>query len=197
MKLLHPLSSIPLFACLLSSSALAQKQFEIPFAYVDAAVIQGVPPEVLYAVALQESWDYKHVFVSRSVGKRPWPWTLNVKGKPLIFKSKADACVVLKTSLQKTKIVDVGLAQLNVHYQPQLFGIGGVFENPCDALNPYMNLDAAAELLRARYEVHGNWIIASGRYHRPAGGKPASKYSLSVSKKLQQLGFHNYEFASR
>lgn len=196
MKLFTALNVVALSCSLLSSNVMAQERFEIPFAYINAARVHAVPPEVLYAVALQESVDYSHVFVSRDIGKRPWPWTLNVSGKPKIFKSKADACVVLKSSLTKTKIIDVGLAQLNIHYQPQLFGKGGVFQNPCDGLDPYDNLDEAAKLLRDRFVVHRDWVIAAGRYHRPAGGNPAFKYSLSISKKLKKLGFTDYVYES-
>lgn len=196
MRLLSWLNVIPMACLLFNSNALAQGRFEIPFAYIDAAAMHAVPSEILYAVALQESHDYRNVFVSQHIGQRPWPWTLNVKGKSLMFKSKADACVILKSSLNNTQIIDVGLAQLNVRWQPQLFGIGGVFENPCDALDPYVNLDEAAKLLRERFEVHRNWVVAAGRYHRPAGGDPASKYSLSVSKRLKKLGFSHYEYES-
>jgi len=179
------------------SSALQANDIEkIPSAYIDYAVINGVPPEVLYAVSLQESVDYNHVFVARSVGKRPWPWTLNVRGKSLRFKSKEDACAVLKSSLEVTKIIDVGLTQLNVRYQPQLFGENGIFQDPCDGLNPYDNLNEAAKLLSERFNTHKDWVIAAGRYHRPAGGAPAAKYSQSVARKLQSLGFSHYQYQS-
>ena len=88
----------------------------VPPAYFDAASLHQVPPEVLYAVATAES------VVSLKVGRRPWPWTLNVAGEGFHFATRQAACDALVLALQETRVVDVGIAQLNVRWQPQLFG---------------------------------------------------------------------------
>lgn len=158
------------------------EQPDIPSAYVVAAEDHGVPPAVLYAVASAES------VVSLDAGRRPWPWTLNVAGKSMHFGDRTSACRALTDALETTQIVDVGIAQLNVRWQPQLFGAGQRFADPCDGLNPYANLDEAAALIRAHFDDAGDWLIAAGRYHRPAGGRPAERYRAVVSQELARLG---------
>lgn len=154
----------------------------VPPAYLDAGSLHQVPPEVLYAVATAES------AVSLKTGRRPWPWTLNVAGEGFRFATRQAACSALLLALEETRIVDVGIAQLNVRWQPQLFGAGKRFSNPCDALNPYANLEEAARLLRGHFDATGDWVQAAGRYHRPAGGEPAARYRRLVAAELERQG---------
>lgn len=157
-------------------------QVDIPSAYVVAAEDNGIPPEILYSVASAESQ------LSLDHGPRPWPWTLNVAGKSMRFGDSDSACQALMDALEETQIVDVGIAQLNVRWQPQLFGPGKRFADPCEGLNPYANLDEAAALIRGHYEDSGDWLIAAGRYHRPAGGPHAERYRGVVGRQLARLG---------
>lgn len=168
-------------SCLVAGGAQAEAP-DIPSAYVVAAEDNGIPPEVLYAVAMTESQ------MSLGHAVRPWPWTLNVAGKGYRYDTRSDACTALRSFLQQTRVVDVGIAQLNVRWQPQLFTAGKRFADPCAGLNPYANLDEAAKLIRQHYDASGDWLIAAGRYHRPAGGKPAERYRASVSRQLARLG---------
>lgn len=161
--------------------AFSASRTDIPPAYVVAAQRQGIPPAILYAVATAES------VVTLNAGRRPWPWTLNVAGKALRFGDRSSACAALRDALQRTNVVDVGIAQLNVRWQPQLFGPGRRFADPCDGLDPYANLDEAARLLRQHYDASGDWLIAAGRYHRPAGGRPAERYRSIVRTELLRL----------
>ncbi|WP_416139110.1 transglycosylase SLT domain-containing protein [Halomonas sp. HK25] len=158
------------------------KAASVPPAYFDAASLHQVPPEVLYAVATAES------VVSLEAGRRPWPWTLNVAGEGFHFATRQAACDALVLALKETRVVDVGIAQLNVRWQPQLFGPGKRFPDPCDALDPYANLEEAARLLRGHFDATGNWVQAAGRYHRPAGGEPAARYRRIVAAELERLG---------
>lgn len=153
----------------------------VPPAYFDAASLHQVPPEVLYAVATAES------VVNLKVGRRPWPWTLNVAGEGFQFATREAACDALLLALEETRLVDVGITQLNVRWQPQLFGAGKRFSHPCDALNPYANLEEAARLLRGHFDATGDWVQAAGRYHRPAGGEPAARYRRIVAAELERL----------
>lgn len=154
---------------------------DIPEAYHWAADMHGVPPDILYAVALNES----KIQLDHAV--RPWPWTLNIAGKGYHFASRDEACDALFKGLFETQVIDVGIAQLNVRWQPQLFGAGRRFVDPCDALDPYANLEEAAVLLRQHYEDSGDWLLAAGRYHRPAGGEPAARYRRGIATHLAQL----------
>lgn len=154
----------------------------VPPAYRVAAQAHDVPSALLYAVATVESK------VMLDVGRRPWPWTLNIRGAAYRYSSRADACRALREALRSTSVVDVGIAQLNVRWQPQLFGSGRRFADPCDGLDPYANLEEAARLIRGHFDECGDWIIAAGRYHRPAGGSPAARYRREVFRVLTNLG---------
>lgn len=162
----------------LSSAAAAT---DIPEAYHLAADMHGVPPEILYAVALNESK------IQLDHGVRPWPWTLNIAGKGYHFATRDEACDVLFRSIFETRVIDVGIAQLNIRWQPQLFGAGHRFVDYCDALDPYANLEEAARLLKQHYDESGDWLIATGRYHRPKGGAPAARYRRAIAANLAKL----------
>lgn len=155
---------------------------EVPAAYTQIGQANGVPPEVLYALASTES------VLQLEHARRPWPWTLNVAGEGLRFENRDAACRALEQALTETKIVDVGIAQLNVRWQPQLFGPGERFADPCDGLDPRANLEEAAGILRQHYNNTGDWVAAAGRYHRPAGGAPAARYRRIMASELGRLG---------
>ncbi|WP_237737032.1 lytic transglycosylase domain-containing protein [Serratia fonticola] len=161
---------------LLFSGSLSARELPPP-AYQLAARQADIPSAVLYAVTLQESGI-------RLRGKLiPWPWTLNVAGIPERYSNRIEACVGLQRALKRVpaKRVDVGLGQINVGYQSQHF------DHPCELLNPYRNLKIAATLLREQHVPGENWVIAIGRYHRPAGGAPAESYRRSVQKHLARV----------
>lgn len=148
-----------------------------PPAYQLAAHDAGVPSVVLFAVALQESG-------TRLQGRLiPWPWTLNIAGNAYRYRTRAAACRALRVALPVVGAthVDVGLAQINLGYQHQRF------TDPCDALDPYRNLDAAAVILREQHGAGEDWLIAVGRYHRPAGGAIAARYQRQVAARLERV----------
>lgn len=157
------------------STALAQEV--PPPAYQLAARQAKVPAAVLYAVALQESG------ITRRGRLVPWPWSLNVAGSPRRYATQAEACADLQRVLRHAPStrVDVGLGQVNVGYH------GHRFEHPCDLLDPYRNLATAAEILREHHTPGEDWLVAIGRYHRPAGGAPAARYRRSVHRHLARL----------
>lgn len=150
-----------------------------PAAYQQIARQAGIPAEVLYAVALQESALHLRGQL------RPWPWTLNVAGQPMRFANHRTACQALHQALASTdsKRIDIGLAQINWGYHRQRFS------SPCSALRPTLNLTVAAHLLREHHWHSGDWLLAAGRYHRPAGGTPAARYRAEVARHLARLQF--------
>ncbi|WP_435307282.1 lytic transglycosylase domain-containing protein [Pseudomonas chlororaphis] len=148
-----------------------------PPAYQLAAHAASVPSTVLYAVALQESG-------ARIRGQlRPWPWTLNVAGTSLRYRTRQAACTGLTEALRRTsaKRIDVGLGQINVGHQAHR-GVA-----PCDLLDPYRNLTLAATILSEQHTPGEDWIHAIGRYHRPAGGAPAARYRRDVQRHLTRV----------
>ncbi|UTW12367.1 transglycosylase SLT domain-containing protein [Marinobacterium rhizophilum] len=148
-----------------------------PPAYQLAAQRAGIPSAVLYAVALQESGIRRH---NRLV---PWPWSLNVAGEARRFASRAAACADLHQALQETPPtrIDAGLGQINLGYQKRHY------RHPCNLLDPYRNLAIAATILREQHTPGDDWLLAIGRYHRPAGGAAAARYRLRVAQHLERM----------
>ena len=148
-----------------------------PPAYEAAARSAGVPSDLLFAIALQESGlAYRGRFVA-------WPWTLNVAGTPMRFDRQDVACTALHQALESTTAtrIDIGLAQVNVGYHRHRY------RDACDLLDPYRNLAIAAQILREQYRPGEPWLMAAGRYHRPAGGALAAQYRNAVRQHLSQL----------
>lgn len=148
-----------------------------PPAYQLAAHGAGIPPTVLFAIAQQESG-------LRIRGQLlPWPWTLNIAGQGQRFATRRAACQALLQALAEhdAKRIDSGLGQINLGYHRQRFS------PPCESLDPYRNLAVTAALLREQHDITGDWVLAAGRYHRPAGGAPASHYRSRFAQHLQRI----------
>ncbi|HGW5375684.1 TPA: lytic transglycosylase domain-containing protein [Pseudomonas aeruginosa] len=148
-----------------------------PPAYQLAAHRAGIPSTVLYAVALQESG------LRRGSRLVPWPWTLNVAGEPRRYATRKAACAGLLEALRlyPATRIDAGLGQINLGHQKHRY------RRPCDLLDPYHNLAQVADILREKHTPDEDWLLAIGRYHRPAGGEPAARYRRSVSRHLQRV----------
>ena len=168
-------TALALGLCACASFALAQEV--PPPAYQLAAQQAGVPSPVLYAVALQESG-------ARLRGRLiPWPWTLNVAGRAERYATRAEACAGIRRALARTPAnrIDAGLGQVNLGYHAHRY------TQPCELLDPYRNLAIAAEILREQHTPGEDWLLAIGRYHRPAGGAPAARYRRSVHRHLTRV----------
>ncbi|SMF66181.1 MULTISPECIES: lytic transglycosylase [unclassified Pseudomonas] len=148
-----------------------------PPAYQLAAHDANVPSSVLFAIALQESGTHLR---GRLL---PWPWTLNIAGRPYRFATRQAACHALLQALARhdAKRIDVGLGQTNLGFHGQRFS------SPCEALDPYRNLAVTAALLQEHHATSGDWVSAAGRYHRPAGGTPAARYRAGFSRQLERV----------
>lgn len=150
----------------------------VPSAYQAAALAVGIPSQLLWAVALQESGWHRR---SRLI---PWPWTLNIAGVPERFATRARACQALHRALNRTspKRIDVGLAQVNWGYHHDLV------RSPCELLDPYRNLAVASRLLFELHHEGESWLMTAAHYHRPAGGAEAARYADSLHLRLASLG---------
>ncbi|MGJ5844072.1 lytic transglycosylase domain-containing protein [Pseudomonas aeruginosa] len=168
-------AAVALVLCACTASAFGQEV--PPPAYQLAAQQAGVSSPVLYAVALQESG-------ARLRGRLiPWPWTLNVAGRAERYATRAGACAGIRQALARVPAnrIDAGLGQVNLGYHAQRY------EHPCELLDPYRNLAIAAEILQEQHTPGEDWLIAIGRYHRPAGGAPAARYRRSVHQHLTRV----------
>lgn len=164
-------------AGLLVASGTARAEHTPPLAYQLAARSADVPPSILFAVALQESGM---MLSGRLI---PWPWTLNIAGHAHRYASRVETCSALRRALMRTPgtRVDVGLGQINVGYH------GHRVDEPCELVDPYRNLAISATLLREQHSPGGDWLMAIGRYHRPAGSAPAERYRRSVEQHLMRV----------
>ena len=151
---------------------------EIPPAYRQVALIKGVPADIFYAIALAES--------GRKLGanqpRRPWPWTLNIHGEGLFFSDRHSAWRAVVTALAKQQSsVDIGLMQVNWRYHHRRL------IDPWRALDPYRNLQVAAEILQRCYERSSDWWQAVGCYHSPSNPERAQRYRERVRVHWQSL----------
>jgi soluble lytic murein transglycosylase-like protein len=125
--------------------------------YDEVAVYVGVPPTVLYAMALTESGLYKE---GETV---PWPWTLNIEGKAQRYESREAMFDGLMDALQAGRTsADIGPMQVNWFWQYELVG------SPWTITDPVVNIKMGAVILKSHYLDTGDWWEAVGRYHRPA-----------------------------
>lgn len=142
------------------------------------AAEQKVPQHLLLAIGLVESG------LSHEKTYRPWPWTLNINGKPYYFKTREEAWQKLEKELASGQTnIDVGMMQLNYRYH------GRAFKDSWEMLSPKDNLRVAAGLLRDYWENSRRWIDAAGRYHAPYNTQNANKYRKRVITALQGLNW--------
>ena len=125
----------------------------------------NIPPGLLRAIATQESG--KMVLAAKR--RVSWPWTINVAGQGYYFSTKEKALQSLDYHMRDRGIesVDVGCMQINMKYH------GSHFSGVREAIAPDANIRYAANFLRRRYEIRGNWIDAVSDYHnnrREVGG---------------------------
>lgn len=170
---------------------------DIPRAYQIIADQYGVPVDVFFSIALQESGKSgRNKFL-------PWPWTLNIDEKGYYFETREQAEIALLTAMdaakQNGKIgrVAVGIGQI---YMPSH---ASQFASPIQALDPTNNLNYAAQLLAEHYlntlkEGSPDWWVAVGRYHSPSNKKLANAYQQLVFKKCLRISSrcHAYGAAS-
>ena len=119
----------------------------------------NIPPHILSAIALTESGRTNNYSKTTKV-RTPWPWTANVQGTGRYFKSRTEALLTFKHLIAtNNNMFDVGCMQINWHYHKE------AFNSIEEALDPYYNVQYAAEFLTSLYERTGSWVKAVERYH--------------------------------
>ncbi len=150
----------------------------VPEGYRVVAAQYGIPPTVLYAVAMTESGVGANV----RGAYRPWPWTLNVAGHGRVYPSRAAAWSALNRFLARgERFVDIGIMQVNWRYHRDKLG------DPWLALEPYHNLRVAAGILRECYTKRRDWWASVGCYHSPNNSTRAQRYRQRVVGYWQRL----------
>jgi soluble lytic murein transglycosylase-like protein len=126
--------------------------------YVAAANDAGVPLAVLVAVAGAESGYH--------------PWALDIEGRQVFCKSRAEAETVLSNTA--TTNVDIGVMQINWRFWgPRL----GVAKN--DLLDPRINLLMGARILRDGLNRNGSVWRRISNYHS-GGNHERERYNQQV-----------------
>ena len=176
-------SGLSLLMCARASFAEPRRarSLVVPEGYRLVAREFHVPSAVLYGVALQES-----ALMFGEAGNRcslPWPWTLNIAGRPARFALRTQAEQRLAASLRSgIDSVDVGPMGINWRYHKvRLISVQR-------SLDPYWNLRVGASLLGEHFAACNDWREAVGRYHAPADKQRSAAYSASVFARLRRLG---------
>lgn len=150
----------------------------IPSAYRKIGKEYSVPPAILYAIALTESENfYKPKKISR-----PWPWTINHKGKGLFFKTRAKAIAYAKSLIKRgEKNFDCCQMQVNWYWH------NNRFSSIEQAFDPYTCMRAAAQIITEYKNKHGSYEVAVGKYHSPGNKQLQKAYKNRVMKKLRLI----------
>ena len=151
---------------------------DIPLAYRQVAAANDIPADIFYAVALAES--------GRKLGPgrpmRPWPWTLNIHGEGQYFTNRQSAWRAIMASIVSDRpSVDIGPMQVNWRYH------GLSLIDPWRALDPYANLQVAAEILKGCQQRLIDWWESVGCYHSPSNPERAKRYRERVRIHWQSL----------
>ncbi len=113
-----------------------------------------IPTDVMRAITRVETGR------STDAGLEPWPWTVNMEGKGLWFKSKDRAMsYVFKAFKEGKRSFDVGCFQVNYRWHAK------AFSSIDDMFDPTLNSEYAAKFLTKLFREHGSWTKAVGAYH--------------------------------
>lgn len=147
----------------------------IPAAYQQVARQHQIPASLLYAIALAESgYTAKGIY-------NPWPWTLNIEGEPFRFYYGSEARQQLLTAWRERRSIDIGLMQINSLWHAHRVN------RIDDLLNPYVNLNTAADILREQRQRSQNWWEAIGRYHAPGNDSASKARARRYRKRVQTI----------
>ncbi|TVP69594.1 MAG: lytic transglycosylase domain-containing protein [Rhodobacteraceae bacterium] len=119
-----------------------------------AAQRHNVPLDIMRTVALVETGR------TRNGRLEPWPWAINTGGPGHWPDSRAAALDLVRARLaQGRQNVDLGCFQVNYRWH------GQNFRSLDDMIDPQVNADYAARLLRDHKARLGSWEAAVGAYH--------------------------------
>ena len=165
-----------LFAAPAHAAKRPAKPAPLPPGYVVMGSRHGVPPLILYGVALQES---KQLFGDQAL---PYPWTLCVRGQarryPTYAASVADLRHLVTSGVTN---VDCGCMQVNWHWNSHRL------QSFTRALDPYPNIGVGAQILHEHFDATHDWFKAVGMYHHQTDRKRAQDYAISVFSRIPQI----------
>lgn len=141
--------------------------------FQQAAAKHFVPTDVLYAICLMETGQYRRGWVL------PNPWVIRYNGAPYFFKGQAEAAKAAKEFIKtgKTNSLDLGLMQVNWKWHHQRFS------SVSDALDPKKSLEVAAQILSEAMSSTSDPVLGISRYH----SWRADADSITYAKKVLSL----------
>ncbi|CAG4914324.1 transglycosylase SLT domain-containing protein [Paraburkholderia gardini] len=143
--------------------ASATTPFELMHTSVDAKVLAGI--------ALNES----------GFNGRAWPWTLNVAGRGMFFRTRDDAYRAISALIAAHRCdFDVGIMQVNWCYHSQRFA------SAWDALRPATNIRVAEDILNENYSKTHSVAKAIAYYHS-ANPAPGQAYLARFARNLNLI----------
>ena len=148
-----------------------------------AARTEGIPPGLLYAMALTESGS----------SGRLQPYALNIEGEAFIASSQREAMTAFDKARKDGKdLIDLGCMQINYFYHH------AEFQSAADMLDPHKNISYAAKHLKSLQMRHGSWTEAVARYHAGPKNKAAQhRYVCKVLSNLVNNDFGNWTPSSK
>lgn len=166
------------------ASSLAKADF--PTVYHRFGNLHGVPPALLYAVALTEA--------AKTGEEHPWPWTANIAGTAHYYESRIDMYEALSSLVEsKQFLFDVGPMQISWKWNSHLFD-GDLWQ----ATDPYANVEAGARFLSDLRDRSGSYNTAVALYHvgsltNTERKRRAYEYCLKVQSNLPLTRGSNHE----
>lgn len=158
----------------------AKASMVIPNTISQIATDKGVPPDIFYAILLNESRTTTNM--KRVVA---WPWTANWKGKGYRFKTRVELYQFCQDLISRGyQSFDIGIAQVNWKWHKHRFN------NMWAATDPWINMNAAADYLVEHYQTERNWLLAAGKYHAPSNPRNASTYRKGVMTQWKNIKRH-------
>ncbi len=138
----------------------------------------GLPDGVLRAIGIVESGRRD----ARLGRVAPWPWTIDLAGRPFFFDAAAQAVAAADASRAGGALTaDIGCFQISMLYHPS------VFPDIQTAFNPAENARVAAGLLAGLRDRTGSWPAAIAAYHSADPDRGAA-YAVRV---LNAWGAHS------
>jgi soluble lytic murein transglycosylase-like protein len=148
-----------------------------------AAIVSGVPLNVLYSVGLTETGRQGEL----------GPYDMNVDGREVHSDSLAEAMARFAAArAEGAKFIDVGCMQINVHFH------GENFRSLAEMFDPAKNVDYAANFLKGLRAEAGSWTLAVARYNAGPGNPAAERtYVCAVIRNMVASGFGRWTDGAR
>ncbi len=154
-----------------------QSPVSIPEEFLRIGEECGVPPAVLYSVALTET-----EIGIKGQKSSAWPYSINWMGKGYRFKDRQETFgFAQKLIKQGHTLFDIGIMQVNWRWHNERVN------NLWDLTDTEINIRTACSILTEGYEAKKNWFWAAGYYHAPNNDINARKYVRKYRSKLNNV----------